>query len=174
MLLNNPASRFEEIYPIYEEAFPEIERRTREDQLKVFANPCYRLLTVEEEGCILAFLGYWKLDSCLFIEHLATTAECRGKGYGKDLVLECLNQAQGPVFLEIEPVTEEDPMTGRRQGFYERLGFFCNTFPYLQMPLKPGDEPNPLWIMSHPGAIDEEAFLPYKKEIYRSVYGILL
>ena len=49
MLLEHGAARFEEIYRIYEESFPAIERRTREGQRKVFDNPYYRLRVMEEE-----------------------------------------------------------------------------------------------------------------------------
>lgn len=172
MLLKHPKSRFDEIYMVYEEAFPAIERRTKEGQEKVFENPSYRIRIIEEEGEILAFLGYWELPGCIFLEHLATLKKSRGKGYGRVLVEEVLNEAEKPVFLEVEPVSEEDPMTGRRAGFYERLGFYLNPFFYQQMPLKPEDEPFRLMIMSYGAPVSEEEFLPYKKEIYELVYGV--
>ncbi|WP_394523151.1 GNAT family N-acetyltransferase [Lacrimispora sp. JR3] len=172
MLLNTPQSRFEEIYRVYEEAFPEVERRTREGQKKVFQNPDYRIRIAEEEGEVAAFLGYWNLPGCVFLEHLATAEKSRGKGYGKLLVEEVLAEAEKPVFLEIEPVTEDDPMTARRARFYERLGFYLNSFDYLQMPLKPEDEPIKLMIMSYGGPVAEKEFDVYKKEIYRLVYGV--
>lgn len=172
MLLEHGTGRFEEIYKIYEESFPAIERRTKEGQRKVLENPYYRVRVMEEDGVILAFLGYWDLPSCVFVEHLATTEACRGKGYGKILVEECIADTDKPIFLEIEPITDKDPMTGRRAGFYERLGFYVNQFPYEQMPLKEGDAPIPLWVMSHGAAISEEAFYPCKKEIYEQVYGV--
>ncbi|ADL06113.1 GNAT family N-acetyltransferase [Lacrimispora saccharolytica] len=172
MLLKNPQTRFEEIYPIYKESFPDIERRTKDDQKRVFGNPCYGVRAIEEEGKILAFLGYWNLPSCVFLEHLATAEACRGKGYGKQLVQEVMNETEKPVFLEIEPVTEKDPMTRSRASFYSRLGFHANTFPYEQMPLKPVDRPTPLWIMSYGKPVTEKEFWPYKKEIYELVYGV--
>lgn len=173
MLLEHAEERFEEIYCIYEESFPSIERRTKEGQRAVLDNPYYKVLVMEEDGKILAFLGYWDLPGCVFGEHLATTEACRGKGYGKDLVLECIRNTEKPMFLEIEPITEEDPMTGRRAGFYKRLGFCINEFPYEQMPLKPEDRPIPLWVMSYGDTIEEETFSPYKKEIYENVYQVL-
>lgn len=172
MLLQNPISRFEEFYIIYEEAFPEVERRTKAGQKNVLKNPDYRLLVVEEEGKILAFLGYWELPDCIFMEHLATSEQSRGKGHGKMLVEEVVKEAQKPIFLEIEPITEQNPMTGRRAGFYERLGFHRNSFFYQQMPLKPEDAPLQLLIMSYGNAIGESAFAPFKKEIYERVYGV--
>ena len=152
MLLNNPQTRYEEFYKIYEQSFPSIERRTKEGQKAVLEDADYRVRVVEEDGKILAFLGYWELPHCLFLEHLATTKASRGKGHGKKLVQECLKDTKKPVFLEIEPIIEEDP------------------FIYEQMPLKPEDKPMELWIMSYGSTISEEDFLPYKKEIYHSVY----
>ena len=172
MLLKNPQTRFEEIYSIYQEAFPDSERRTKEGQRKVFENPLYRIRVLEEDGKILAFLGYWELESCLFLEHLATEKECRGGGYGKRLIEEVTGETKQPVFLEIEPVTEKNPMTGRRENFYKRLGLYTNSFAYLQMPLKPEDAPVPLWVMSYGKPVTEEKFYPFKKEIYKVVYNV--
>ncbi len=181
MLLQNPGESFEEIYAIYQAAFPPSERRTKEGQRAVLENPSYRMRVIREreegapEGLICGFIGYWELESCIFLEHLATVERSRGKGYGRRLMEECIQEGRGkgkPLFLEIEPVTGEDPMTGRREAFYHRCGFFTNDFYYEQMPLKEGDRPIPLWVMSWPKAMEEEAFLPYKQEIYREVYGV--
>lgn len=173
MLIENGIKRFDEIYKIYEESFPEVERRTKEGQREAMGRSCYRLHVMEEHGEILAFAGCWELPSCVFLEHLATSEACRGKGYGKLLVQECIDNTNKPVFLEIEPITEQDIMTARRAGFYERLGFYVNRFPYEQVPLKAGDSPIPLWIMSYGAPVEEEVFRPYKKEIYRIVYRAL-
>lgn len=170
MLLKDATVRFEEFYAIYEEAFPPNERRQKEDQKKILQNPSYRV-RVAGEGAIAAIAGYWSLPGCLFLEHLATAPHYRGLGLGRKLVKECLEETKLPVFLEIEPVTAADPMSGRRQAFYERLGFWANTFPYLQPPLKEGDQPMPLWIMSHGGPVSQEEFEPFKLEIYRLVYS---
>lgn len=179
MLLKQPLDYFEEVYRIYEESFPEVERRTKAGQRAVLDDPRYRLRVFLENGekdaPVCAFLGYWELDSCIFLEHLATVALYRGKGYGCLLVQECIREGQEkgkPLFLEIEPVTEADPMTGRREKFYHRCGFVTNRFPYEQMPLKEGDYPVPLWIMSWPQAVGEDEFFPFKREIYRQVYHV--
>lgn len=172
---------FEEIDQIYASAFPEAERRTKAGQKKAMGRDEYRLRVIREggekdrKGKICGFLGYWELPSCIFLEHLATLEAFRGKGYGRILVEQCIQEGEEkrkPLFLEIEPVTPDDPMTGRRERFYQRCGFFTNHFAYLQMPLKEGDRPIPLWVMSWPKPVEEGEFFPYKKEIYRTVYGI--
>lgn len=174
MKLERPIERFDEIYQIYKESFPDIEQRTMEGQKKVVENPMYRVRVEEEDGRILAFVGYWELNNSFFIEHLATTGKCRNKGYGKKLVKECLEEAQSmgkPVFLEIEPIADNDSMTGRRARFYRRLGFCLNDFPYEQLPLKAGDKPCRLCIMSYGLQVSAQEFEPYKEEIYHIVYG---
>ena len=123
MLLTNPREKFEEIYRIYEMSFPEVERRTKEGQRAIFENPLLRVWTAEREGRTAAFLTGWNLESCLYLEHLATDPACRGGGMGKELMHEAIQAAldrQVPLILEIEPVTEEDPYTARRAAFYER------------------------------------------------------
>lgn len=182
MFLPHPEALFEEIYAIYQAAFPAAERRTKEGQRAVLGNPAYRMRGICEpedggaEGALCAFIGYWELESGIFLEHLATVESCRGKGYGRMLIEECIQEGREkgkPLFLEIEPVDEADPMTGRREAFYHRCGFFTNDFYYEQMPLKEGDKPIPLWVMSWPKAMEEKGFLPYKREIYREVYGVV-
>lgn len=71
MLLKEPQSRFEEYYRIYEESFPSKERRTREQQRDILSHPCHRVRIKEEDGSMLAFVSYWELPGCLFLEHLA-------------------------------------------------------------------------------------------------------
>ncbi len=83
-----------------------------------------------------------------------------------------MEESEKPVFLEIEPITEKNPMTRSRERFYERLGFHSNSFYYEQMPLKPGDKAIPLLIMSYGKLMAEDEFKPYKREIYELVYGV--
>lgn len=170
MQIEKTLPHLDEVFEIYMESFPEIERRTKEGQYQVFENGRYHLYGRIEDERIAAFLGYWELPSCCFIEHLASRPEYRGRKLGESLVQECVSNTDKPVFLEIEPVTERDPFTGRRAGFYERQGFVLNRFPYEQMPLKKGDDPIPLWIMSYRKPFSREEFFPFKKEIYEIVY----
>lgn len=174
MLLADPKQRFEEIYRIYEGSFPEVERRTKEDQRALMENPRLKVRAEEKDGRIAAFLTEWDLGDCIYLEHLATDPACRGGGLGKKLVEESIRDAKErnlPLILEIEPVTEEKPDTVRRAAFYERLGFVTNTFPYDQPPLREGAEGCPLWIVTYRRPMGEEEFLPYKEEIFRYVYG---
>lgn len=174
MLLNDRNAGFRELYEIYEVSFPEEERRREADQKRIWEKPEVEVRVARKEGRIAAFLSCWKLESCYFLEHLATSPDCRGGGLGKMLVEECIQEAEKaglPLFLEIEPVTEKKPDTVRRAAFYERLGFAVNPFFYEQPPLQPGASRIPLWIVSYGQCVGEEEFRKYKQEIYRKVYG---
>ena len=172
MLAAENMKYFNQVYEIYQEAFPDVERRPREEQMRVFADPRYHLRIWEEEK-VMAFLGYWEFNSFLFLEHLAVRRDCRGNGCGRKLMEECIQEGKQKgkaLILEIEPASEEAPVTVRREKFYHRLGFFTNYFPYEQQPYREGDQPISLWILSHPYPISEADFLPWKQEIYRTVY----
>jgi ribosomal-protein-alanine N-acetyltransferase len=59
--------------------------------------------------------------------YIAVSAQSRGKGYGKQLMLKALDFAKGDVALHVEP---DNPA----RKLYERLGF---TNKYLEMRYKP-------------------------------------
>jgi len=70
--------------------------------------------------------------------------------------------------LEVE--VPEDEMTCRRVGFYERHGLVYNDYPYLQPPMRKGQDMLPLRFMTKPTAVDKKTYERYKKQIYRIVY----
>ena len=78
-LLN--VDRFDEMYGIMEYSFPESERRSREGQRKLFADPRYKVAAQSDErGRLEAFLAYWQLEKVTFLEHFAVAADLRGAG----------------------------------------------------------------------------------------------
>lgn len=161
---------FEEVFPLMEEAFPDCERRTRAHQERLLSRGEYCLnVKRDEEGRAVAFLACWSFKEFRFVEHLAVSREMRGKGIGGILLSEFLKQDDRPVILEVEP--GKTPLALRRIGFYKQHGFYLNTFPYLQPPMRSGEAELPLCIMSFPSSIGAEEFLPYKKILYREVYG---
>lgn len=164
------AAEFEEIFSLLSRSFPEEEYRDREGQRALFRKSPYRVIGYEEEGVLLGILAVWELESVRFVEHLAVAPEARNRGIGRKLLTWYLQQEDRPMVLEVE--YPENDLARRRIGFYQRLGCHLNEFPYLQMPLREGDEPLPLYIMSYPDPVSREEFLPWKKEIYARVYGV--
>ena len=79
-----------------------------------------------------------------------------------------LEEKNRPMVLEVE--VPEDDLARRRIGFYERHGLVYNDYPYLQPPLRKGNELLPLRLMTKPTAIDETTYERYKKRMYAVVY----
>ena len=164
---------FDQVYGIMEESFPLIEYRTYEGQQALLANASYRLLTkTNEQDEIIAFLAGWDFDEFCFVEHIAVKPSIRGGGLGKQLMLDFIEQMNKPVVLEVEPPDEE--MAQRRIGFYERLGFHLNSYPYVQPPLRVGQPDFPLMMMSYPGLLSEEQFQSCRDTLYAEVYEVAM
>jgi len=72
--------------------------------------------------------------------------------------------------LEVELPTDE--LTRRRIAFYRRHGMHLNEREYAQMPLRAGDMPVPMYLMSSPDELNAEEFVRVRREIYRHVYGL--
>ena len=162
---------FDEIYDLMEEAFPESEYRTYENQKKLFEKKEYKVITEKnEDGEIIAFLAYWKFKEFYFIEHIAVSSKCRGGGIGSKIMRRFIESANMPIILEIEPPIDE--ISNKRRSFYEKLGFkFCE-YEYFQMPLRENTKPMRLNIMSYPSLISKIDFERFKKIIYENVYDI--
>ncbi len=161
---------FPRIFKMMEQAFPPAETRDRQGQESLFDHPAYRLyVSRDQTGQIQGFIAAWEFEDFRFVEHLAVDAAVRGGGQGGAMMREYLGRDPRPVVLEVEPPLGE--MARRRIGFYERLGFALNRFDYRQLPLRKGDGPMPLLVMSWPQPVTEQAFAPYKRTIYREVYG---
>lgn len=159
---------FDAIFPLLEQAFPETELRIKEDQRALLHEPCYRLYGVRREGVFAAVFATWEIDDFLYIEHFAVKKEFRNGGYGGGLLDALLKERGRPMVLEVE--LPEDALTKRRIGFYQRHGLVFNEYPYLQPPMRRGQDTLPLRLMTSPTALDEATYLRYKKKIHSIVY----
>ncbi|WP_317856170.1 GNAT family N-acetyltransferase [Chakrabartyella piscis] len=162
--------QFELVYPILEDSFPVEELRTKENQRSLLDKPEYTLCAIKgENGVVQGVAAYWELDDFLYIDHLAIKKEARNGGIGGKRFMELIAQIGKPVVLEVE--LPEGELEQRRIAFYERLGFFYNDYPYLQPPMREGDEMFPLRYMTYPDKIDEITYERYKRNIYKVAYG---
>ncbi len=162
---------FDEMFHLMQISFPENEYRTYSDQKSLLKNPKYHIITKEnEQKNIVAFLAFWSLGDFNFIEHLAVSPTCRGKGTGTKLVSEFMSETSKPILLEIEPPV--DDISIKRMKFYEKLGFVLNEYQYFQIPLRKNHSPSELKIMSYPQKLNEEEFNNVKNIIYHEVYGV--
>ena len=159
---------FDEIFPLLEAAFPVTELRIKEDQRSLLQEECYRLYGVRKDGVFAAVFATWEIEDFLYIEHFAVKEEHRNGGYGGRLLEALLEEKGRPMVLEVE--VPEDDLTRRRVNFYERHGLVYNDYPYLQPPLRKGNDLLPLRFMTYPAAIDGKTYERYQKQLYRIVY----
>ena len=161
---------FERIYPILEEAFPITELREKKDQEALLQEDCYRLYGMKnQEGRFFAVVAMWDVaEDFIFIEHFAVEKKSRNGGIGGKMLDDFIAWYGKKVVLEVE--LPEDDLKKRRIAFYKRHGFAWNDESYFQMPLRKGQEPMPLRLMTKPEPLDEEMFQYYRKRIYEVVY----
>ena len=114
-------------------------------------------------------MAVWHLSGVTFLEHFAVDASFRNNGFGGKM-LERLQKESLRLVLEVELPT--DVLTRRRIAFYRRNGMKLNEREYAQMPLRVGDVPTPMYLMSSPDALEDEEFRLVRREIYRHVYGV--
>lgn len=161
----------ERLFPLYEEAFPEAERRTRSQLTRMLSltpamhftaillapdelpadSPALR--TDSEEGpqggsIVGGLFSYWDMGDFLYLEHLATFPHLRNHKIGGKALDYMKHSFARPQLLEVEPPA--DPLTRRRVAYYERNGFRVLNRDYIQPPyshLIPEDSGLPLWIM---------------------------
>lgn len=163
---------FDDIYPIFEEAFPVEELREKERQKTLLDKPQYRLYGIKNEseyGVLQGAVAMWDFNDFIYIEHFAIKPIHRNGGFGGKKLKEMIAWVGRPVVLEVEVPTDE--MTKRRVGFYERHGFFFNDYPYLQPPMRVGQKMLPLRLMTIPEKISEEVYERYKRTIHKIVYN---
>lgn len=163
-------SEFEKVYPILETSFPPTELREQQRQLALLKEPAYRLYGMkdEEEEEYKGVIAAWEIEDFLYIEHFAVNPAYRSGGFGGKTLDSFVAWSEKQTVLEVE--VPEDELSKRRVGFYERHSFSFNEYPYLQPPMREGQDMLPLRIMTTQGKIDENLYQRYKKQIYKTVY----
>jgi ribosomal protein S18 acetylase RimI-like enzyme len=161
---------FDEAWKIYEDSFPEDERRNLYQQTILMENPMYRFKYLYDCGELAGFLTYWNLDGFVYIDHFAISRNLRVKGLGEKALADFLFKQNQDVVLEVEK--PENEIAKKRIAFYERLGFFLNKYDYLQPPFSDNKRAVPLLIMSRPSILSRNDFKKIKEILYRDVYSI--
>lgn len=162
-------SQFDGVFSILKASFPPDEYRSYAGQKALLQLENYTIYTHVVEGQLAAFFALWDLDGMLFLEHFAVSAAFRNQGLGGILLQELLSQIQKPLVIEVEP--PDTALAKSRIGFYERHGFFCNPYPYVQSALQEGKNPLALRIMSYPTPIDQAQFDSFVLQARTVVYA---
>ena len=165
-MTNKRTVALKKIQKIYEESFPEIERRTFNNLCSAFERFTYiNLQLIEETDKTIGFIIYWEFREFIYVEYFAISEELRGGGLGKKAFHEFAKRQTKPIVLEVE--LPENDIAIRRIGFYERLGFILQQVEYIQPPYHPNMPDLPLLLMTY-GDIDfPKALLNIKSEIYK-------
>ncbi|MGE7781399.1 GNAT family N-acetyltransferase [Peribacillus sp. NPDC097264] len=107
----------------------------------------------------------------IFVDYLFVGKNARGQGLGKKLIHQ-LQEKQKTIFLEVEPVQENDVDTSKRLRFYQREGFLhASSIAYNRKSLAT-EEDTPMEILYWPAhdAVKEEDVFNYMKKIYSEIH----
>ncbi|MBQ9097731.1 MAG: GNAT family N-acetyltransferase [Clostridia bacterium] len=158
---------FGKMFEIMGKSFPTDERRSKEEQKKLFENPVYKVYCVKEKE-VKAFIAVWEFECFVYIEHFAVSPEYRNEGLGSKILAALKEMYNKKICLEVEP--SEIDMAKRRINFYERNGFYLNEHPYIQPPISKGKKEVPLMIMTSGAPITKQEFEEIKHTLYKEVY----
>lgn len=160
--------RLDRLIPLYEESFPESERR-KIAQLKRMIATCdtmyFNAIECDEE--LSGLFVYWELGDFYYLEHLAVYPAMRNKKIGQQVLDYVAAHLKGVRLLEVEPT--EDEMTTRRVNYYQRNGYKVLDKSYVQPSYHVHEDACPLWIM---GNEETNCLTEYtdriKEEVYRA------
>lgn len=87
--------KFDKIFALMEESFPESERRTYAGQKVLLADPHYRLIAeTDNNNEIIAFLAAWEFPLFRFVEHIAVDPIMRGSGIGGKMLAAFIEESK--------------------------------------------------------------------------------
>ncbi len=164
-------SRLNRLIPLYEESFPESERRKIGQLKRMIENhtPMY-FNAIECEGELSGMFVYWDMGDFYYLEHLAVFPEMRNKKIGQQVLDYVAGHLKGLRLLEVEPT--EDEMTTRRVNYYRRNGYKVLDKTYVQPSYYAMENACPLWIMGNEDSPRlSEQVERIKEEVYRQQIG---
>ena len=103
MLKKLTVDQFDQIHHIMEQSFPRDERRPREEQLALFEKENYHVFGMtDQNGCVIALIAVWDLQTVVFVEHFAVSPDHRNGGLGSRLLQDLIHTLEVPLCLEVE------------------------------------------------------------------------
>lgn len=151
---------FYKAWELYEDAFPMQERRLLDAQIVVMKKVNYHFDLIIDNKQLIGFLLWWNFETYRYVDHFATAIHQRNKGFGKLILENFMKINDKPILLEVE--LPNSTIDQRRIKFYERIGFKLNQHYYEVPPLKKGQPPLELLLMSYPDYLstkDVEQFI---------------
>ncbi|MEG0315062.1 MAG: GNAT family N-acetyltransferase [Erysipelotrichaceae bacterium] len=161
--------KFEDMFNIMDNSFPNTEMRTYEGQLALLDNPIYKIYYEELNNEVVAFIATFQLNNYSYIDHFAVSDKVRGTGIGSKFLKEYIKSTNKQIILEVErPINN---IAIRRINFYERLGFNLYSYDYKQPPLRMNNPWIDLYIMSNK-PLEEINYKEVKQLLYKYVYQV--
>ncbi|MBP9636895.1 MAG: GNAT family N-acetyltransferase [Bacteroidaceae bacterium] len=143
----------EDLFLLYEEAFPLEERRDREQLFTLIEKEGRMFFCAIEadsklnlsESILCGFLIYWKFPEFYYLEHFSVFSHLRNLKIGKKTL--SLIEKELPMLrlLEVEPAANE--LSTRRVSYYQRSGYEILTKEYVQLSYRGEESSLRLWIM---------------------------
>lgn len=160
---------FDEVYALFEKAFPLAELRPYDLMKELFQNDEFLIYSYKKENQIVGALIVWEFNDFVYLENFAIDESLRGQGIGSYFLDEAKKlYSKKLIVLEVEePI---DTITKRRVAFYERNQYILNPYHFIQPALRENVSKVELMLMSYPNAIDVYTFDQIKKQIFRVVY----
>lgn len=167
ILLENKKNKyFDKAWQLYSDSFPEIERRTLEEQEEILDDENFYMTCYVEDEVLISIVFFWKINAInktyTFLEHFAVNSELRGKSYGSKILEKFINDNKN-IVLEIEPIIDE--ITQKRLNFYEKFGFVVNSYEHFQIPFRKDAKELKLLLMSQEKPLLKEEY----KRLYESM-----
>ncbi len=149
----NDTEQWGSVWNLYEESFPEAERRKKEDHLRAAADTRFFPLSVWEGRDLIGLMFFWEWESYRYLEHLAVNPALQGQGHGSRM-LRHLRDSEHTIILEVDPLINE--LSVRRLQFYERAGYSLTPYRFMHLPYRLNVKPQELLILSYPRMITKE------------------
>lgn len=160
---------FEELYDLYNSAFPSYQRRTWAGLETVFnKKPAFQCFVIKLDKEFVGLLNYWTFEKFVYIEHFAIHPNYRNRGLGTMALKEFISKTELPVIVETE--LPRSVVASQRIHFYERLNFYMTTNFYMQPPYEGSQVMMSMLIMSNDYHFVNKYFTQIKNTLYKEVY----
>ena len=164
---------FSQMYELYQNAFPAVERRNLDSLAYVLDyEKNLEIDALMKDGDFVGFFNFWTFEQFVYVEHFAVDSKMRGQNIGSEVIQTFLSKINLPVILEVE--MPKDAQSVRRIGFYERLGFKVLSHNYAQPYYDGSGKLLPMLLMSNNYHFAENNFNLIKNTVYKNVYQYFL
>lgn len=159
--------RLQKLLSLYEEAFPEEERRNAKQLKRLISEKLEMYFNaIETNGVLSGLFIYWDMRDFYYLEHLAVFTPMRNLKIGQQVLDYIAEHLDGMRLLEVEPTTDE--MTTRRVNYYRRNGYEILDKTYMQPSYDEDIEVGNLWIMGNRKSGRLQEFIErIKQVVYR-------